>query len=225
MRRLRAGDRRRTPGPGECRECRTLSGIESCRVRRLPEENVPPQAGGPAGLPFVSLSLARRSENLHYGVGEIRSSTGRHECTGYVPPRHSRRSLRFDDRGRPAASHRLAQGTFNAEVTPVTSPRPLGAYHQSNMKKMALLAAFLLISPGVFGQALTIGTTYGGSPNASDSAISPTRTDVSLQPASANGTIDTVHVYWSSTGCTNALKIKFFHRIGNTLTLTAERGA
>jgi hypothetical protein len=92
------------------------------------------------------------------------------------------------------------------------------------MKKMALLAAVLLVTPGLFGQALTIGSTYGGSPNSSDSAIASTRTDVSLQPASANGTIDTVHVYWSSLGCTNALKIKFFHRVGNTLTLTAERG-
>ncbi len=92
------------------------------------------------------------------------------------------------------------------------------------MKKMALLAAFLLVSSNAFGQALTVGTTYGGSPNSSDSAVSPTRTDVSLQPASANGTIDTVHVYWSSLGCTNALKIKFFHRTGNALTLSAERG-
>ncbi len=92
------------------------------------------------------------------------------------------------------------------------------------MKKTAWLAAVLLVAPALFGQALTIGTSYGGTPNSSDLAISPTRTDISLQPASANGTIDTVHVYWSSTGCSNALKIKFFRRAGNTLTLTAERG-
>src|SRR4029077_6450512 len=33
-----------------------------------------------------------------------------------------------------------------------------------------------------------------------------------------------VHVYWSSSGCTNALKIKFFRRSGNTFTMTTERG-
>ena len=33
-----------------------------------------------------------------------------------------------------------------------------------------------------------------------------------------------VHVYWSQSGCSNAIKIKFFRRSGNTLTMTAERG-
>jgi hypothetical protein len=31
-------------------------------------------------------------------------------------------------------------------------------------------------------------------------------------------------VYWSSSSCTNAFKIKFFRRVGNTLTMTAQRG-
>src|SRR6266478_4531096 len=83
----------------------------------------------------------------------------------------------------------------------------------------------LCTSATLFGQVLTIGPGFGGSPNSSDLAIAATRTDIDLvSPASATGTVVSVHVYWSSAGCTNALKIKFFHRSGNTLTMTAERG-
>ena len=84
---------------------------------------------------------------------------------------------------------------------------------------------FLLMAAPLFPQALTIGPGFGGSPNSSDSAIAPTRTDIDLvSPASATGTVSSVHVYWSSSGCTNAIKIKFFRRSGNTLTMTTERG-
>jgi hypothetical protein len=83
----------------------------------------------------------------------------------------------------------------------------------------------LLMAAPLFPQALTIGPGYGGSPNSSDSAVAPVRTDIDLvSPANATGTVSSVHVYWSSIGCTNAIKIKFFHRSGNTLTMTAERG-
>lgn len=83
---------------------------------------------------------------------------------------------------------------------------------------------FLMAAP-LFPQALTIGPGFAGSPNSSDLAIAPVRTDIDLvSPASATGTVTSVHVYWSAAGCTNALKIKFFHRSGNTLTMTAERG-
>ena len=84
---------------------------------------------------------------------------------------------------------------------------------------------FLLIAAPVFSQVLTIGPGVSGSPNASDLNVAPVRTDVDLvAPASATGTVTSVHVYWSQAGCTNALKIKFFRRSGNTLTMTAERG-
>ncbi len=84
---------------------------------------------------------------------------------------------------------------------------------------------FLLMAAPLFPQALTIGPGFSGSPNASDSAVGPVRTDIDLvSPANATGTVSSVHVYWSSIGCTNAIKIKFFHRSGNTLTMTAERG-
>lgn len=83
---------------------------------------------------------------------------------------------------------------------------------------------FLMAVP-LFPQALTIGPGFSGSPNASDLNIAPVRTDIDLvSPASATGTVSSVHLYWSAAGCTNALKIKFFHRSGNTLTMTAERG-
>ena len=92
------------------------------------------------------------------------------------------------------------------------------------MRKIVTAVALLLLSSAAFGQALTIGLTYGGSPNASDSAIAPVRTDISLAPATANGTVTTVHVYWSANPCSNAFKIKFFHRAGNTLTPYEDRG-
>jgi hypothetical protein len=84
---------------------------------------------------------------------------------------------------------------------------------------------FLLMAAPLFPQALTIGPGFGGSPNSSDSAIAPVRTDIDLAgPASATGSVTSVHAYWSSSGCTNAFKIKFFRRSGNTLTMTTERG-
>jgi hypothetical protein len=83
----------------------------------------------------------------------------------------------------------------------------------------------LLIASPLFPQVLTIGPGFGGSPNSSDSAIASVRTDIDLAgPASATGSVTSVHTYWSSSGCTNAFKIKFFRRSGNTLTMTAERG-
>jgi hypothetical protein len=88
-----------------------------------------------------------------------------------------------------------------------------------------LASLFLLMAAPLFPQALTISPGFSGSPNSSDSAVAPTRTDIDLvSPASATGTVTSVHVFWSSSGCTNAIKIKFFHRTGNTLTMTAERG-
>src|SRR3954471_24020044 len=83
----------------------------------------------------------------------------------------------------------------------------------------------LLLAAPLFSQVLTIGPGFSGTPNSSDSNVAPVRTDIDLvSPASATGTVSSVHVYWSQSGCANALKIKFFRRSGNTLTMTAERG-
>jgi len=82
----------------------------------------------------------------------------------------------------------------------------------------------LLTAVPLFSQ-LTIGSPFSTSPNSSDLNVAPVRTDIDLVgPASGTGTVTSVHVYWSQSGCSNAIKIKFFRRSGNTLTMTAERG-
>ncbi|HEX7192725.1 MAG TPA: hypothetical protein VF381_14250 [Thermoanaerobaculia bacterium] len=92
------------------------------------------------------------------------------------------------------------------------------------LRVVFLFVLTFLVAPLTFGQALTMGVDIA-SPNSSDSAIAPTRTDISLDnPATATGNVASVKVYWSSAGCTNALKIKFFRRVGDNLTLTSERG-
>jgi hypothetical protein len=93
-----------------------------------------------------------------------------------------------------------------------------------NLFRFSILVV-LFTSVTAFGQVLTIGPGFSSSPNSSDLNVAPVRTDIDLaSPASATGSVTSVHVYWSSTGCMNALKIKFFRRSGNTLTMTAERG-
>lgn len=69
---------------------------------------------------------------------------------------------------------------------------------------------------------LTIGSS--GTSNSSDVNGGTVRTDIDLtHPASATGTVTVVNYYWTQT-CANALKIKFFRRTGEQLTLVAERG-
>jgi hypothetical protein len=88
---------------------------------------------------------------------------------------------------------------------------------------LALLLCLVLPGP-LFALTLTIGNDVT-TPNASDGAIGATRTDIDLvHPATHTGNVCSAKVYWSASGCTNALKIKFFRRVGDTLTLTAERG-
>jgi len=83
--------------------------------------------------------------------------------------------------------------------------------------------AFLTQVTSASAVSLTMGNTVG-TPNSSDPAIATVRTDIDLlSPASATGTVDTATFGWSAS-CTNAAKIKFFRRSGDTLTMTAERG-
>jgi hypothetical protein len=92
--------------------------------------------------------------------------------------------------------------------------------HVARFAVVLLLTAVPLLS-----QQLTIGPQFSTSPNAGDSNVAPTRTDIDLTgPASGTGTVTSVHIYWSQAGCSNAFKIKFFRRSGNTLTMTTERG-
>lgn len=82
----------------------------------------------------------------------------------------------------------------------------------------------LTLPVSLFGVTLTVGNDFT-SPNASDGNIGATRTDIDLvHPATHTGSVSSVKIYWSSSGCANAFKIKFFRRVGETLTMTAERG-
>jgi hypothetical protein len=92
------------------------------------------------------------------------------------------------------------------------------------MKRVAfLLALTLCAAPFAFGQTLTIGTNVT-SPNGSDLPVSDTRTDISLDGATAGGTISSVTVYWSNSACANAFMIAAFRRAGDLLIPIGERG-
>ncbi|MGZ7080396.1 MAG: hypothetical protein ACXVJT_13365, partial [Thermoanaerobaculia bacterium] len=89
-----------------------------------------------------------------------------------------------------------------------------------------LLPLFLVAMwpASMVGVTLTVGNEVA-TPNSSDVVSGPTRTDIDLvHPATHSGNVTTATVYWSSSGCANALKIKFFRRTGDTLTMIAERG-
>jgi len=90
--------------------------------------------------------------------------------------------------------------------------------------RVLTLLLFLVLPGALFAVTLTVGNDVT-TPNSSDGNIGATRTDIDLvHPATHSGNVASAKVYWSSAGCTNALKIKFFRRVGDTLTLTAERG-
>ena len=94
------------------------------------------------------------------------------------------------------------------------------------MKRLFLIAAFVFCS-SAFANTLTIGEALVGSGDIGDiDAGSTAQTDIDLgDPATASGTIDTVLFPWrTGSGCTDSVKIKFFRRNGNTLTMFAERG-
>lgn len=99
------------------------------------------------------------------------------------------------------------------------APRLLGA------TLFALLLVLLLPPPSsLHAQTLAIGNVINN-PNSSDTNLGTPRTDIDLvSPATASGSLTTARFNWSASGCTNAAKIKFFRRQGNTLTLLTERG-
>lgn len=82
----------------------------------------------------------------------------------------------------------------------------------------------LMLPVRLFGVTLTIGNDVT-TPNSSDGNVGVVRTDIDLvHPATHTGSVSTAKFYWSSSSCSNPLKIKFFRRVGDTLTMTAERG-
>src|SRR5262249_34981563 len=99
---------------------------------------------------------------------------------------------------------------------------------RKDMRRYFILAAVSLVAFWTqVSRASAVSLSMGNSvasPNASDVNLSTTQTDIDLlSPANATGTVDTATFHWSA-GCLNAVKIKFFRRSGDTLTMTAERG-
>lgn len=86
------------------------------------------------------------------------------------------------------------------------------------------LLLFVFLALPLSAVTLTIGNDVT-TPNSSDGNVGATRTDIDLvHPATHSGNVATAKVYWSSIGCANAFKIKFFRRVGDTLTMIGERG-
>lgn len=87
-----------------------------------------------------------------------------------------------------------------------------------------LLLLVVALPLPLFAVTLTIGNE-SVTVTSSDGNVGAVRTDIDLvHPATHTGSVSSARLYWSSTSCTSALKIKFFRRVGDTLTMTAERG-
>jgi hypothetical protein len=90
------------------------------------------------------------------------------------------------------------------------------------MRRLRALLLSLLFAPAAMAVTLTIGNRV--TPNAAVAVSATPRTTVDLvHPATHTGTVDAARLEWSS-ACSNAVKVKFFRRAGDSLTMTAERG-
>ena len=82
---------------------------------------------------------------------------------------------------------------------------------------------FLSFVASVASAQITVGVLPTNL-NSSDANFPTPQTDVSLEnPATGSGTVNLVSFAWNA-DCSGAVKIKFFRRSGNTLTMIAERG-
>lgn len=90
-------------------------------------------------------------------------------------------------------------------------------------RHLVLLLILMFPVGSLFAVTLTVGNDV--TVTGSDGNYGPIRTDIDLvHPATHSGSVDAAKLYWASSGCVNAFKIKFFRRVGDTLTMTAERG-
>ena len=90
------------------------------------------------------------------------------------------------------------------------------------MRKAHALLLSLLFAPAAMAVTVTIGNRVTANAGVAVSATPRTTVDL-VHPATHTGTLDTARLEWSAT-CSNAVKVKFFRRAGDTMTMTAERG-
>lgn len=89
----------------------------------------------------------------------------------------------------------------------------------------AAVLALFVVAPFTFGQTVKVGPDIASpAADGADLAPSPTRTDISLDGATASGYISSVTVYWSAANCSNAFTVKRFRRDGDLLSPVSSRG-
>jgi len=91
------------------------------------------------------------------------------------------------------------------------------------MLRPVLPVLLLWLAPALHAATVTIGNRVPVG-NAGVAVAATPRTTVDLvHPATHTGTVDTARLQWNWT-CPDAVKIKFFRRTGDILTMTAQRG-
>ncbi|MEO8033622.1 MAG: hypothetical protein ABI837_04270 [Acidobacteriota bacterium] len=93
------------------------------------------------------------------------------------------------------------------------------------MRLIRTLLFVALFAATATAQTLSMGNDFSPVPNQGDLNVGPVRTAIDLNtPVDGTGSISTVKFHWSASGCANAVKIKFFRRGGDQLTMLSERG-
>ena len=90
------------------------------------------------------------------------------------------------------------------------------------LSAFVLLLLSLLLAGSAMAVTLTLGNRVTGNASVAVSATPRTTVDL-VHPATHTGTVDTARIEWNWT-CSKAVKVKFFRRTADTLTMTAERG-
>src|ERR1043166_9141993 len=89
----------------------------------------------------------------------------------------------------------------------------------------AAALALFVVAPFALAQTVKVGPDIASpAANGADLAPASTRTDISLDGATASGSITSVTIYWSDAACSNAFVAKVFRRQGDLLTPIAARG-
>jgi hypothetical protein len=93
------------------------------------------------------------------------------------------------------------------------------------MRRIFGALPLLLIAITAAGQNISIGSNYYTSAaNLAEQNVPAVRTEINPNMATANGRLESVHVYWTNYDCMGQVKFKIFRRNGDTLTPVEERG-